>query len=97
MAVEADSPTAAAPAATSDDVVVPRRTHRVRSAILLVFAAWNVWVWTTRAANMVETRQDWSAAFVTVHLVLFAGGLGGAVVLAVVGIRMWRESRDRAR
>ncbi len=95
MAVDAglsSSPTP--PAADRGTVAVPARTHRVRSWILLAFAAWNVWVWTTRAANMVGERNEWDVAFVVVHLLLFAGGLGGAVVLGVVGWRMRREARD---
>lgn len=96
MAVDA-RPSSSVPA--PDDggaVAVPARTHRARSWILLAFAAWNVWVWTTRAVNMVGERNEWDVAFVVVHLLLFAGGLGGAVVLGVVGWRMRREGTRAA-
>lgn len=89
MAVDADITTPARP----PEVVVPTRTHRVRAWVLLAFAAWNVWVWTTRAVNLLQDRAEWSVAFVAVHLVLFAGGLGGGAVLAVIGWRMRREAR----
>lgn len=97
MAVDA-RPSSSVPAADDGGAVaVPARTHRIRSWILLAFAAWNVWVWTTRAVNMVGERNEWDVAFVVVHLLLFAGGLGGAVVLGVVGWRMRREGTRAAR
>lgn len=99
MAVDARlSSSASAPAADGGGTVpVPARTHRIRSWILLAFAAWNVWVWATRAVNMVGERNEWDVAFVVVHLLLFAGGLGGAVVLGVLGWRMRRETARAAR
>lgn len=97
MAVDARPSSSVPPAADGGAVTVPTRTHRVRSWILLAFAAWNVWVWTTRAVNMIGERHQWDVGFVVVHLVLFAGGLGGAVVLGVVGWRMRREAVRAAR
>lgn len=92
MAADISSPVT--PAAPRDgEVAVPARTHRLRAWVLLAFAAWNVWVWGTRFANMLGERTEWSVAFVVVHLLLFAGGFGGAVVLGVVGWRMRREAR----
>ena len=97
MAVDADIASRPRHAA---EVAVPVRTHRIRSWVLLAFAAWNVWVWGTRAANMIGERTEWSVGFVVVHLVLFGTGLAAAVVLGVVGWRMRREARgagtDRA-
>ena len=101
MAVDADVPsprapagaTSPAPATGRSEVAVPTRTHRVRSWLLLAFAAWNVWVWGTRAINMVGERTEWTVGFVVVHLLLFGGGLAAAVVLGVVGWRMRREAR----
>ena len=92
MAVDARLSPSATPAADRGEVVVPARTHRVRAWILLAFAVWNVWVWGTRAINMVGERTEWSVPFVVVHLLLFAGGFGGAVVLGILGWRMRRES-----
>lgn len=74
-------------------VITPARTHRRRAWFLLAFAAWNVWVWGTRLNNMIRDAADFSAAFVTVHVVLYVGGFGGAAVLAVIGWRMLREAR----
>ncbi len=89
----ADISSSVTPAADRDGrVTLPARTHRVRAWILLAFAAWNVWVWTTRAVNMIGERTEWSVAFVVVHLLLFAGGLGGAIVLGTIGWRMRREA-----
>ena len=93
MAADISSPTS--PATEGGEVAVPTRTHRLRSWVLLGFAAWNVWVWTTRAVNMVGERNEWSVGFVVVHLLLFAGGLGGAIVLGAIGWRMRREARGR--
>lgn len=78
-------------------IAVPARTHRVRAWVLLAFAAWNVWVWGTRAANMVGERTEWSVGFVVVHLLLFGGGIAGAVVLGTIGWRMRREAGASAR
>lgn len=97
MAVDARLSSPVPPAADGGAVAVPTRTHRIRSWVLLAFAAWNVWVWTTRAINMIGERNEWDVAFVVVHLLLFAGGLGGAVVLGVVGWRMRREAVRAAR
>lgn len=94
MAVDAGLSSSSTPrAADRGTIAVPTRTHLVRSWVLLAFAAWNVWVWSTRAANMIGERNEWDVGFVVVHLLLFAGGLGGAVVLGVVGWRMRREAR----
>lgn len=96
VAVDADvSSPAPTPRRVEGDLVLPARTHRVRARLVLAFAAWNVWVWTTRAVNMVGERQEWSVPFVVVHLLLFAGGLGGALVLGVIGWRMRREAGRR--
>ena len=94
MAADISSPVT--PAADGGEVVVPARTHRVRAWVLLAFAAWNVWVWTTRAVNMLGERTEWSVGFVVVHLLLFAGGLGGAIVLGTIGWRMRREATRAA-
>ena len=69
-------------------------THRRRGMILLAIAAWNVWLWGTRIRNLVADAGDFSAAFVGVHAVLYGVSLVLAAVLAVMGWRMWRESRE---
>lgn len=96
MAVDADiaSPHSRPQPDHGATVAVPSRTHRIRAWVLLAFAAWNLWVWGTRAVNMVGERTEWSVGFVVVHLLLFGGGLAAATVLGVVGWRMRREARD---
>jgi hypothetical protein len=94
---DTDASLDATPAAAPGHVVVPARTHRVRAWLLLAFAAWNVWVWTTRVFNLAEEAGQWSAAFVAVHMVLFGTGLIGAAIFAVIGVRMLREARRATR
>jgi len=94
---DTDASLDATPDTTGDHVVVPARTHRVRAWLLIAFAAWNVWVWTTRVFNLAEEAGQWSAAFVAVHMVLFGTGLIGAAILAVMGVRMLREARRATR
>lgn len=98
MATDLSSPTTPAggrPEGADDGgatIAVPARAHRVRAWVLLAFAAWNVWVWGTRAVNMVGERTEWSVGFVVVHLLLFGGGIAGAAVLGTIGWRMRREA-----
>lgn len=81
------------PTGVASTTVVPSRTHRRRAWFLLAFAAWNVWVWATRLVNLLGDGQEHSAAFIAVHIVLYAGGFGGAAVLTVMGVRMLAEAR----
>jgi len=76
------------------DVRVSARRHRRRALILLALAAFQFWMWGTRIANLVGTTGDFSTAFVAVHLGLFGAGIGAGVLLAVLGVRMWREARQ---
>lgn len=77
-----------------DVLQVPRRRHRRRALLLLGVALWSVWLWGTRIRNLVAGADDFSAAFIGVHAVLYGVSLAIAAVLAVVGVRMWRESRE---
>lgn len=97
MPADTDASLDALSDAAPGHVAVPTRTHRIRAWLLLAFAAWNVWVWTTRLLNLVEEAGQWSAAFVAVHMVLYGSGLIGAAVFAVIGIRMLREARRAPR
>lgn len=83
----------AAASVAADDVLVGRTSHRRRAWFLLAFAAWNVWVWATRAINLIGDGESHSAAFIAVHVVLYTAGFGGAAVLTVMGTRMLRESK----
>lgn len=92
----ADAADAAGRSGPASGVASDARVHGRRGLILLAIAAWNVWVWGTRIANIVRDTGDLSAAFVGVHLALYGGSLALAAVLAVLGTRMWRESRGGA-
>lgn len=76
--------------AASDDPT-DRRTRR-RAWLLFAAAAWNAWVWLTRLGIVIDQQQ--SVPFRVVHGVLIVVSLGFAVALAVVGWRMFQESRE---
>jgi hypothetical protein len=76
-----------------DTVAVRASRQRRRGWVLLAIAAWNVWLWVTRIRNLMDGADDFSAAFVGVHAVLYVGSLALAGVLAVMGVRMLREAR----
>lgn len=73
---------------------VQARRSRRRGTILLLIAAWNLWLWATRIYNLAEGADDFSAAFIGVHAVLYVVSIALAVVLAVMGWRLRREGRD---
>ncbi len=77
-----------------DHVRVPRRRHRRRAVLLLALAVFQFWLWGTRIVNLLQDVGDFSTAFVTVHLGLYAAAIGAGVILAVVGTRLWFESRE---
>jgi hypothetical protein len=74
-------------------VTTPARVHRRRGLVLAGLALFQFWLWGTRIWNLVGDAQDFSAAFVAVHLVLYVAAIGAGVILAVLGVRMWREAR----
>lgn len=76
-----------------DQVALPRRRHRRRSVVLCGLAVFQFWLWGTRIVNMIQDADQFSAAFVAVHVVLYTAAIGAGVVLAGLGVNMWRESR----
>lgn len=72
---------------------VPVARHRRRGMLLVAAGLFQLWVWGTRIANLFEGADGFPAAFVAVHLVLYVVSIAVGVVLAVLGVRMWRESR----
>jgi hypothetical protein len=93
---------ATAPPSATDDaaarpeaVTVPARVHRRRGLVLGGLAVFQFWLWGTRIWNLVRDADDFSTAFVAVHAVLYVAAIGAGVVLAVLGIRMWREAGRR--
>jgi hypothetical protein len=73
------------------------RAHRRRGVLLLAIAAFQLWLWVTRIANLVRDADGFSTAFVAVHALLYVAAIGVALVLAVIGIRMLREARRAER
>lgn len=73
--------------------VTDATTHRRRGWVLLALGAFQVWLWTTRAINLVNDPEPRTTAFVVVHAVLYAAAFGTAFVLLGMGWRMWREAR----
>ncbi len=67
------------------------RRKRRRAWVLFAAAAWNAYVWLTRLGLVLDDRQ--TVPFRVVHGVLIVVSLAFAVALAVIGWRMFRESR----
>lgn len=77
----------------ADTLAVPVRAHRRRARVLLGLAVFQFWLWGTRIVNLLGESDSFSAAFVAIHLVLYVAAVAAGVVLAVMGARMWRETR----
>lgn len=86
MATELDRPR------ERERLLVPRVRHRRRGQVLVAAALFQFWVWGTRIVNLLEDVDEFPTAFVVVHMVLYVVAIAVGVVLAVVGVRMWRES-----
>lgn len=80
----------------ADTVTVSRTAHRRRALLLLAASAFNLWVWGTRIRNQIASAEDFSTAFVAVHLVLYTAAIAVAIVVGVIGWRQWREARAGA-
>jgi hypothetical protein len=76
--------------------VDPRR-HGRRGVLLLVFAAWNWWLWGTRTWNLLTGDEGRSTAFIAVHLALYVASIAFATAIGVVGWRMRAEARAGSR
>lgn len=74
-------------------LLVPTARHRRRGMLLVAVALFQFWVWGTRIDNLLRSSDGFPAAFIAVHLVLYVTSIGVGVVLAVLGVRMWREAR----
>lgn len=86
-------PTETVPTGTLRSTSVDARTHARRGLLLLAFAAWNWWLWGTRAWNLLTGDEGRSAGFVAVHLALYATSLAFATAVGVMGWRMRSEAR----
>lgn len=74
-------------------MLVPTARHRRRGMLLLAVALFQFWVWGTRIVNLLGESEGFSTAFVAVHMVLYVTSIAVGIVLAVLGVRMWREAR----
>lgn len=81
------------PTPDHDQLRVPVSRHRRRGMLLVAVSLFQFWVWGTRIVNLVEGADGFPAAFIAVHTVLYVTAIAVGVVLAVLGVRMWRESR----
>lgn len=84
------------PPVHSTMTMVQTATHRRRGLLLLGVAGFQGWLWATRAWNLIADAEEFTVAFVTVHLVLFTAAFGMAGVLAVLGWRMRVEAATAA-
>ena len=67
------------------------KSSRARANVLLLAAAWTVYVWVTRMWNIARD-PDHDFGFKAVHGVLAIVSLAFAVAVAVIGFRMRREA-----
>jgi hypothetical protein len=75
------------------EVTTTTRVHRRRGWLLLAVAVFQLWLWGTRIANLLESVGSFSAAFVAVHAALYVTAIGVALVIGVLGWRMVAEAR----
>lgn len=90
-------PTETLPVETAASTRVDRRRHARRGSLLLAFALWNWWLWGTRTWNLLTGDEQRTAAFVAIHLALYAVSLALATGFGVMGWRMRAEARAGAR
>jgi hypothetical protein len=68
------------------------KRQRTRAYLILAASAWTLYVWITRMWNIAQD-QTTTFGFKAVHAVIAVISVAFAVVLAVIGVRMLRESR----
>ena len=85
------------PPPASDRIVLSARAHHRRGLVLVALGVFQLWLWGTRVANLLEDVGSFSAAFVAVHLVLYAAAIGAGVLLLWLGTRTLREVAARER
>ena len=86
-------PTETLPRDAGVSTPVSPRTHVRRGVLLLAFAAWNWWLWGTRAWNLLTGDEGRTTAFIAIHLALYATSIAIATAVGVIGWRMRREGR----
>ncbi len=81
----------------SRSVAIPARVHRRRGLLLLALGAFQLWLWGTRIVNLLGDADQFSTAFVGIHLALYTAAIGAGVVLGVLGWKQWREGANAER
>jgi len=79
------------------NVVIPARVHRRRGLLLLALGAFQLWLWGTRIVNLLGDADQFSTAFVGIHLALYTAAIAAGVVLGVLGWKQWREGAHAER
>lgn len=74
-------------------MLVPTARHRRRGMLLVAVALFQLWVWGTRIVNLLRDADGLPIGFIAVHMVLYVTSIAVGIVLAVLGVRMWREAR----
>jgi hypothetical protein len=72
------------------------RFERKHAVLFLAIAAWNVVSYSNFTSNLWQAYQDGedrATGYWVAHTVLIVVNLSIAVVLAVLGVRVWRRSR----
>ncbi len=62
--------------------------------LLLALGVFQLWLWGTRIVNLLGETGSFSAAFITVHLVLYATAIGAGLLLLWLGTRHLVEVRS---
>lgn len=71
------------------------RSSRARAALLLAAAAWTIYVWCFRIWNILQDPAH-SFGFKAVHSLLALVSVAFGIAIAVVGWRLYQESRAAA-
>ena len=73
------------------------KLERKHSVLLLALAAWNVFIWLTFAKNLSAAHaagEDRPTGYWVAHTVLIVVNLAIAVVLAWLGVKTWKATRE---
>ena len=62
--------------------------------LLLALGVFQLWLWGTRIVNLLGETGSFSAAFIAVHLVLYATAIGAGLLLLWLGTRHLVEVRS---
>ena len=80
------------PPSAGHRLILPARVHHRRGLLLFALGLFQLWLWGTRVMNLLGAEESFSAAFVAVHLVLYAAAIVAGLLLFALGWRLLRES-----